>query len=354
MNINSNKNNSLNNSKIIKLILIQVFRPDRLETAIKLFLCDFIEINTLTQNTIGMNKLIEEVEELKTNEKTLTPILFITTLGSDPSKELEDFAQREVGIQNYIEIPMGAGDNDKILINLREASQKGYWICLKNLHLSVSWLPNLEKEIKNLKETHPRFKIFLTSESHVKFSTVLLQMSKKIAYETPPGVKKNLERIYQIWQSNNPIVQAEKNENQKMDLCSNALNKLKFQALFALAFIHALLQERRTYIPQGWTKFYEFSYADLKVSTENLINYLDNSDERSLPNIWKNIKGLIINSFYGGRIDNEFDFEIMRTYIEKILDLNMICDTSQKILNVYYKHFLLKIYNLFFLENSDY
>lgn len=27
------------------------------------------------------------------------------------------------------------------------------------------------------------------------------------------------------------------------------------------------MQERRTYIPQGWTKFYEFSYGDLKAGT---------------------------------------------------------------------------------------
>ena len=100
---------------------------------------------------------------------------------------------------------------------------------------------------------------------------------------------------------NNPIENNPQNDQM--------INTLKSQASFALAFIHALLQERRTYIPQGWTKFYEFSYADLKVSYESLISYLHLSDKNSLKNIWKNIKGLIINSYYGGRIDNEFDFE---------------------------------------------
>ena len=28
------------------------------------------------------------------------------------------------------------------------------------------------------------------------------------------------------------------------------------------------MQERRNYIPQGWTKFYEFSNADLRVGAE--------------------------------------------------------------------------------------
>jgi hypothetical protein len=34
-----------------------------------------------------------------------------------------------------------------------------------------------------------------------------------------------------------------------------------------LACFHSVVQERRNFIPQGWTKFYEFSYGDLKAGT---------------------------------------------------------------------------------------
>ncbi len=340
-----NKSKNLNlSSKLKKLIIIQVFRPDRLETAIKNFVCDLIKINTLNQTSSTLENLIDEVEKIKNEEKKIVPILFITTLGSDPSKELEDFANKEIGNQNYIQIPMGAGNNEKISVSIKEAAQKGFWICLKNLHLSISFLPNLEKDIKSLKDVHPRFKVFLTSESHLKFSPILLQIAKKITYETPPGIKKNLERIYQLWQANNPIEKIHQNNENKSNKESNLIQCLKYQSCFSLAFIHAVLQERRTYIPQGWTKFYEFSYSDLKVSSESLISYLENCDtEKTLPTIWKNIKGLIINSYYGGRIDNEFDFQIMKTYIEKILDLNLMNNNSGKILNV--------IQSIFFNKN---
>jgi dynein heavy chain 2, cytosolic len=33
---------------------------------------------------------------------------------------------------------------------LREAAKKGDWLSLKNVHLVTSWLPTLEKELKNL------------------------------------------------------------------------------------------------------------------------------------------------------------------------------------------------------------
>ena len=34
--------------------------------------------------------------------------------------------------------------------------------------------------------------------------------------------------------------------------------------MFVLAWFHAVVQERRKFIPHGWTKFYEFSPADLR------------------------------------------------------------------------------------------
>lgn len=49
---------------------------------------------------------------------------------------------------------------------------------------------------------------------------------------------------------------------------------MKSAFCFVLAYFHALVQERRTYIPQGWSKSYEFSYSDLKVSLEIIDNLI--------------------------------------------------------------------------------
>lgn len=43
------------------------------------------------------------------------------------------------------------------------------------------------------------------------------------------------------------------------------------RTMFAAAWFHAVVQERRTYIPQGWSKFYEITDSDLFASTD-LIN----------------------------------------------------------------------------------
>ena len=68
------------------------------------------------------------------------------------------------------------------------------------------------------------------------------------SYESPPGIKANLLRTYEAW------------DEQYIGKGSVT----RAQMLFVLAWFHALAQERRTYIPQGFTKFYEFSFADLR------------------------------------------------------------------------------------------
>ena len=53
------------------------------------------------------------------------------------------------------------------------------------------------------------------------------------------------------------------------------------QLLFILSWFHALIQERRTYIPQGWVKYYEFSYGDLKAGETLLADILKESQGKS-------------------------------------------------------------------------
>lgn len=101
------------------------------------------------------------------------PILFIITPGSDPSSELQEFAETVVGRANFYELAMGGGQNDAAIELIQRAAEQGHWVCLKNLHLVTSWLPTLEKELKLL-TPHKQFRLWLTSEPHAKFPSILL------------------------------------------------------------------------------------------------------------------------------------------------------------------------------------
>lgn len=227
-----------------QVLVIQALRPDRLQSAMELFAARALGLKELSPATLNLKRLYSS-DSLPTE-----PILVIISPGADPSQEIQELADNIVGSNNYHQVAMGQGQADVAIQLLRDCTISGKWLCLKNLHLVTSWLPKLEKELNAL-EPHENFRLWLTTETHPKFPPVLLQSSLKVTYEAPPGIKKNLERTYDSW---TPEYLAKGN------------SIIRAQALFALSWFHAVVQERRCYIPQGWSKFYEFSTADLRAA----------------------------------------------------------------------------------------
>ena len=64
---------------------------------------------------------------------------------------------------------------------------------------------------------------------------------------------------------------------------------LRSQVLFLCAHFHAIMQERRTYIPQGWTKFYEFSSGDLASACETVSLLIDENESID----WQTLHGVL-------------------------------------------------------------
>ncbi|KAI8844037.1 dynein heavy chain and region D6 of dynein motor-domain-containing protein [Chytriomyces cf. hyalinus JEL632] len=278
-------------SSFQKVLLVKALRPDRLMSAMSSFCCHVLGVQSLAPAALNFKRIFDQ------ETIAAEPILFITTPGADPSQELREFAVLEVGLENYRQVSMGQGQGALAITELREMATKGGWVCLQNVHLVIRWLPELEKEIGSL-NFHPKFRLWLTSEAHAKFPVSLLQSSLKITSEAPPGVKKNLQRIYEGWTPdfirNGPVVRA--------------------QALFALAWYHAIIQERRNYIPQGWNKFYEFSAADLRSSADVLSSMCADAGAKNIQ--WPILHGLLENAIYGGRIDDVYDDLKLKAYLD--------------------------------------
>lgn len=97
--------------------------------------------------------------------------------------------------------------------------------------------------------------------------------------------------------------------------------------MFILSWFHALIQERRTYIPQGWVKYYEFSYGDLKAGEQILSSIVAETKGQSPQ--WQKIYGILENAIYGGRVDNEFDMRVLRTYMKQIFQDSILKGQQQ-------------------------
>jgi len=292
-----------------KLLIVQVCRPDRLQAAMNTFACESLGVSAIAPDSLSMAKLVEETTPN-------TPILFITAAGADPSFEIEQYVKATIGEKGLKQVAMGSGQMDTAMEAMREAVQAGTHVVLKNLHLVTSWLPALEKALKSA-TPHKNFRMWLTTEEHASFPPILLQTACKVSYESPPGVKQNMMRTMEGWSA----------EYFKKG------GVMRAQLLFCLAWFHAICLERRTYIPQGWTKIYEFLPADMRSGADiidatfgRLEKAGHGANTAAIP--WTTLWGLMKYAIYGGRIDNDHDVRILVTYLSTFFSDKVLQPTA--------------------------
>ena len=287
-----------------KILLIQALRPERLQSALVMFVTSTLTIPSLSPASSSLPEIFKQ------DSSPSVPILMIATAGADPTQELEDYAKREKPGQ-FKQLAMGGQQTKAAIALLHEAAKTGAWLCLKNLHLVVHWVPQLEKELSSI-TPHPDFRLWLTTEEHANFPTIILQQSLKVTFEAPPGLQQNLQRTYESLMHKEFVEKGPAS---------------RAQLLFVLSWFHAVLQERRTYIPQGWTKFYEFSPADLRSAADICDSAAGVS--KGDPD-WVSIHGLLGSAIYGGRIDNPQDDRLLNTYLVQYFSSSMLSPGSSR------------------------
>ena len=285
-----------------QVLVVQALRPDRLQSAMTKFARDSLGLRQLSPPTESLRRLYEE------DSSAAQPILLLVAPGTDPSHELAGLAADVVGASRLHEVAMGQGQSEVAEALLTRCARDGDWLVLKNVHLVTPWLSRLDALLQVLVDPAPGFRIWLTTEPHPSFPATLLQKSLKVAVEAPPGIRMNLIRTYESWTPE----------------FVSAGTSLRARSLFALAWLHAVLQERRNFVPQGWTKAYEFSAADLRASASVLSRVCEDAAQRGGVPRWEDIHGLMASALYGGRVDNRFDVRVLRTYVERIFSQAML------------------------------
>lgn len=86
--------------------------------------------------------------------------------------------------------------------------------------------------------------------------------------------------------------------------------------IFAFAFFHAIVQDRRKFGAIGWNIAYAFTFEDFDVCRRQLRIFTDMYDE--IPWQVLNILGAEVN--YGGRVTDDKDVRLIKAIIERFVN----------------------------------
>lgn len=156
--------------------------------------------------------------------------------------------------------------------------------------------------------THADYRLFLTSMPAACFPVPVLQGGLKITNEPPKGLKANMYR------SLTDVGEERYDSNSK----SREYKKL----VFALAYFHAAILERRKYGAIGWNIPYEWMNSDFKTSELNLFMYLEEQPE--VP--YQALNYLVARVCYGGRVTDDKDVRCISAMLKKYFTAEIMND----------------------------
>eukprot|EP01012_Entosiphon_sulcatum_P032728 TRINITY_DN4157_c0_g3_i1.p1 TRINITY_DN4157_c0_g3~~TRINITY_DN4157_c0_g3_i1.p1 ORF type:complete len:4135 (-),score=940.22 TRINITY_DN4157_c0_g3_i1:62-12466(-) len=234
-----------------------------------------------------------------------TPIIFVLSSGTDPTRLFLNFAADKSFSERKKMLSLGQDQGPKAEEMINNAIKTGEWVYLQNCHLSVSWMPGLEKILEDmqLKDIHPDFRLWLTSMPSSHFPVAVLQAGIKLTKEPPKGLKANLRDTF-ISTINDRTWEVSRRPKEWKRL------------LFSLTFFHAMIQERRKFGPSGWNIPYEWSTSDLLAASKHVKMYLEEFE--TIP--WPAMKYIVGVIDYGGRVTDFLDQRCLSTIVDMFFD----------------------------------
>ena len=317
-----------NCSTFERLLLLRAMRPDRLPSALRIFISKQLGGVFVTDDTLDMDQVYLETS------KTF-PVFFVLFPGVDPTPWVEELGKKKgITYENgkFVNISMGQGQEEHAMNCLKKFVQEGGWLMLQNVHLMQSWLPLLERQLElESPNAHDDFRCFISAEpppiSYMKnMPESLMQDCIKIANEAATDVRSNITRALTTF----PKERVEQSSK-----------PLAFKScLFGLCFFHAVLLGRRRFGSQGWSKRYSFNQGDLTICADVLQQYLESSHAPDSVDAvpWEDLRYIFGEIMYGGHITDWWDRRTNRTYLETLftpkllegLDLAPACSKTEK------------------------
>ncbi|XP_061921125.1 dynein axonemal heavy chain 2 [Entelurus aequoreus] len=302
-------------NELQRMLIVRSLRSDRVLFCSTTFIVNNLGPRFVEPPVLDMKAVVDE-------SSCTSPLVFVLSPGVDPTGALLLLAETSGMSKHFHALSLGQGQAPFARKMIKEGVQKGHWVFLANCHLSLSWMPELDKLVDQLdvEKPHTDFRLWLSSSPHPDFPINILQAGIKMTTEPPKGVKANMKRLYHL------VTETQ------FTRCSKPVFYRKL--LFSLCFFHSILLERNKFLQLGWNIIYGFNNSDFEVS-ENLLSLYLNEYEQ-IP--WDALKYLIAEVNYGGHVTDDWDRRLLTTYINDYFCEAAVAETHFKLstLSSYY------------------
>ncbi|KAI4461456.1 dynein heavy chain [Holotrichia oblita] len=233
-----------------KILFVRSLRQDRISFCTSTFIVNQLGSKFIEPPVLDIKTVFEE-------SIAQTPLIFVLSPGVDPTTALMQLAETCKMTQRFHSLSLGQGQAPIATKLIHTGAVEGNWVFLANCHLSLSWMPKLDKIVETLQigKVHKDFRLWLSSSPNPEFPISILQAGIKMTTEPP---------------------------------------KKKFQQL-------------------GWNVIYSFNDSDFEVSENLLTIYLDEYTQTP----WDALKYLIAGVNYGGHVTDDWDRRLLTTYINQ-------------------------------------